>query len=167
MAKNRKRTYGYRDIQICLDAALGAERDSLMAKARRSPAEAKRIAEIEQEMRESIITIRVVGVPRMEYGKLQKPHIDATGKLDVERFFSDFIYKTGFEIEDGELSPLSDWKRREWDELSEGLTDAEYTALANAVIVLNQTRTDTGFLSLGSDAMEPSSPTSEPLEPGE
>ena len=167
--KNRKRTYGFRDVTLCTDAALGAERDALIAKNRRSPVEAKRLADLEKEMRESLITIRVSGVPRMDYSKLQRPFISANGELDFDRFFTDFIFKTGFEVEaDGTVTKLSDgWSRSEWDEFSEGLTDAEYSDLANAVAAMNKTRMETGFLSRGSTATEPSSPTSELLETGE
>ena len=171
MSKTRKRTYGHRDITICLDAELGSERDALIANKRKSPDEAKRLKQIEEEMRESLLTIRVVGVPRAQYAKIQGAHPGKPGTMQAfnpDTFFSDFIYKTGFEVEDdGNLSKLSEWNRSEWDEIADGLTDGEYTDLASAVFDLNKTRPDTGFLSRGSASTEPSSPISEQPEPGE
>lgn len=158
--KNRKRTYPHKDVTICLDAGLAAERDALMASigARRSPAEVKAVKELEDRMRDSLLTIRVVGVPRLEYAKIQRAH---PGKsqgqaFDPETFFMDFIYKTGFEVDGDEVSKLSDWERSEWDEVAGGLTEGEFTELATAVHICNIERVNTAFLSSSSGLTEDS-----------
>jgi len=171
-SKLSKRTFPTQDVTICLDAALGTERDALIAKARRSPADAKALKKLEDEMRDSLVTIRVTGVPYVEFLKIQRSHpgrkgVDFTG-FNTETFWGDFIYKTASVVEDdGSLSRLSEMPRKEWDEFSEGLTAADLDALAIAVDATNNKRVATDFLSRGSASTEPSSPTFEPLEPGE
>lgn len=171
MSKKRTRTYPHRDVTICLDAELAAERDELMkrVKGRKSPADVKAVRELEDRMRDSLLTIRVTGVPRAEYAKIQRAH---PGKsplqaFDPDTFFMDFIYKKGFEVDGDTVTPLSSWNRSEWDEIADGLTDAEFTALAEAVHETNVQRVETGFLFNGSALTEPSSQNSEQPEPGE
>lgn len=169
--KNRTRTYPHRDVTICLDAGLAAERDALLqkVKGRKSPADVKAVRDLEDRMRDSLLTIRVTGVPRAEYAKIQRAHPGKTPmqSFDPDTFFPDFIYKTGFEVDGDEVSKLSEWARSEWNEIADGLTDAEFTALATAVHETNVQRVETGFLSAGSGQTEPSTQTSEQPEPGE
>jgi hypothetical protein len=169
--KNRTRTYPHRDVTICLDAGLAAERDALMVrvKGRKSPADAKAVKELEDRMRDSLLTIRVTGVPRLEYAKVQRAHPSKNPlqSFDPDTFFMDFIYKTGFEVDGDEVTRLSEWNRSEWDEIADGLTDAEFTALATAVHETNVERVETGFLSVSSAQTGHSTQTSEQPEPGE
>ncbi len=167
--KLSKRTFPTQDVTICLDAALGAERDALMTQ--RGPAAAKRLKALEEKMRDSLVTIRVTGVPYGEYLKVQRQHpgrkgIDFTG-FNTETFWGDFIYKTASIVDGDDVQKLTDVPRKQWDELVDGLTAADLDALAIAVDATNSKRVETGFLSIGSASTEPSSPTSEPLETGE
>ena len=165
----KTRTYPTEDVTICLDAALSAERDRLTGE--RGPDAAKRIKELEERMRDSLITIRVTGVPYAEYLKIQHTHPARSGRYEPfnkETFYPDFVYKTGYEVEaDGSLSKLSENPRKVWDEIASGFTVAELVALMQAVDRVNETRAETGFLSRGSALTEPSSPTFEPPERGE
>lgn len=168
MSKNRTRTYPHVDVTICLDAALAAEREGLLAQ--RGPVAAKQLKALEESMRDSLLTVRVMGVPRGEYMKIQRAHPGQTPlqAFNPDTFFYDVIYKTGFEVEaDGTLTRLADWKRSEWDEITDGLTEGEWNDLAQAVHNVNVNRVETGFLSRGSAQTEPSTPTSEQPEPGE
>jgi hypothetical protein len=170
--KNRTRTYPHKDVTICLDGAAAAERDALMVKVgkgRRSPEVAKQIRDLEDRLRESLLTIRVTGVPRAEYDKIQRAHPGKTAvqAFNPDTFFTDFVYKTGFEVDGDEITRLSEWDRHEWDEIADGLTDAEFTAVATAVHEMNVQRVETGFLSRGSVQTEPSSQNSEQPESGE
>lgn len=170
---SKKRTFPHRDVTLCLDAALAAERDALMARIssadRKSPADAKALSDIEERMRESIVTIRVCGVPYATYLKIQNAHPRREGRMEAfnpETFYSDFIYKTGFEVDGGEPKKLSEIPRREWDEFVENLTTAEIEALARVVEETNGQRVETAFLSLGSGSTEPSSQNSGQPESG-
>jgi len=167
MAKNRKRTYPHKDITICLDAELGAKRDALMTQ--RGPQAKKQLIALEQKMQESLLTIRVMGVPRAEYVKIQRAHPGTTPvqAFNPDTFFLDFIYKTGFEVDGDEVTKLSTWDRSEWDEIADGLTDGEWSDLATAVHEMNATRVETGFLSRSSVQTGHSSQTSEQPETGE
>ena len=169
--KNRTRTYPHQDVTICLDAGLAAERDALLqkVKGRKSPADVKAVKDLEDRMRDSLLTIRVVGVPRVEYAKVQRAHPGKTPlqAFDPDTFFMDFIYKTGFEVDGDEVSKLSEWNRSEWDEITEGLTDGEWSDLCQAVHDTNVERVSTGFLSVSSGQTEPSTPNSGQPDPGE
>lgn len=172
-SKRGKRSFPYTDITLCLDAALAAERDSLMreiAKSKVAPSVKKRLNEIENQMRDSLLTVRVTGVPYPEYMKIQRAHPKRNGIPEVfnpETFYSDFVYKTGYEVDGENLTKLSDQPRKDWDEIVGELTTGEMTVLANAVESNNGRPVETGFLSQGSASTEPSPQTSEPLEPGE
>jgi len=169
MSKNRTRTFPHRDVTICLDGAASADREMLLSKQRRTPAEAKQLKDIEERMKDSLLTIRVVGVSRAEYAKIQRAHPGATPMqaFNPDTFFYDFIYKTGFEVAGDEVSKLSEWDRADWDAITEDLTEGEWNDLAQAVHDMNVERVETGFLSRGSATTEPSSQTSEQPEPGE
>jgi len=164
----KKRTYRFTDVEVCLDAALSSERDALMVD--KGPAVAKRIKEIESQMRDSIVTLRISGVPYQKYLQVQRAHPARKGRVeafDPETFYPDFVYKHGAEVEGETVTPLSESPRSQWDEFVSGFTTAEINAIASAVEETNGRRADTGFLSRGSAATEPSSPTSEPPETGE
>lgn len=169
MSKNRTRTFPHRDVTICLDGAASADREMLLAKQRRTPAEAKQLKEIEARMKDSLLTIRVVGVSRAEYAKIQRAHPGTSPMqaFNPDTFFYDFIYKTGFEVDGDEVTPLSSWNRSEWDAITADLTEGEWNDLAQAVHDMNVKRVETGFLSRGSVTTEPSTPTSEQPDPGE
>lgn len=167
MSKKIKRTYPHKDVTLCLDAGLAAERDALMKQ--RGPQAKKHLAELEARMRDSLITIRVCGVSRAEYRKIQQAHPSktATQAFDPDTFFLDFIYKTGYEVDGDEVTKLSTWDRADWDEIADGLTEGEWSDLAVAVHETNATKVETGFLSRGSVSTEPSVPNSEPPATGE
>lgn len=152
-----KRTFPTRDVTICLDAALGAERDALMSV--RGPQAKKQLAELEERMRDSLVTIRVTGVPVGLYVKLQGMHPRRDGRAEVfnpETFYPDFVYRTASIVEGDELEKLSELPRAQWDEFAENLTTAELNALAQAVHDTNTEKVETGFLSRGSATTEPS-----------
>lgn len=168
MSKKRTRTYLHRDVTICLDAGLSLERDELLGK--RGPQAKKQLLELEERMRDSLLTIRVVGVPRPEYVAIQRAHPpkSALEAFNPDTFFTDFVYKTASEVEaDGSLSKLSEWPRRDWDEIADGLTQGEFYALAKAIEETNVGRVDTRPLLRGSVSTEPSSPNSEQPASGE
>jgi hypothetical protein len=167
--KISKRTFPTRDVVLCLDAALSAERDAAIAevtrlsqvqeKAReagssrmRNPelaAAQKKVAELEERMRDSLVTIRVTGVKYAEYNSIQFAHKPRKGHNEAYNpisFFPDLVYKSSYEIDGETVTKLTDTPRSAWDALVEELTDAEFTELANAVIAVNGIKAGTGFL---------------------
>jgi hypothetical protein len=182
--KISKRTFPTTEVKFCLDAALSAERDQALrdlADARATDsgrlasnvagAAQKRVAELEKAMQDSIVTVRVVGLPFAEYNKIMRAHPPRKGKpegLNPETFFPDVVYKSGWLVEDGkDPIKLADTPRSEWDALVAVLTDAEFDDLAKAVNVVNRTLQEVGFLGRGSGKTEDSSGTSESPAPSE
>jgi hypothetical protein len=178
--KISKRTFPTKDIVLCMDSALSAERDAAivdLAAARKSgegrlassptATLTKRIAELEEQMRDSLVTVRVVGMPFQAYNKIMAAHPPRKGKQEaynVETFFPDVVYKAGSLVEGDQVTPLSDTPRGEWDSLVEVLTDKEFDALVEAVIATNRTMQEVGFLARGSATTPDSSETSDSLD---
>jgi hypothetical protein len=183
--------FAFRDITLCLDGTLSRQREELMAElfaATRSaedapnpdarlssvsPAKAlqKRIDALEDEMRDSSITIRLTAVNFGEYNKfiIQNPPRkgntqDAQLGLNGSTFFMDVARRTAkFLNEDGELEDIAD---DEWEQLEETLTDGEFDRIANAVLDLNRREGQRGvdFLSRGSKTTRDSDETPASLE---
>lgn len=173
--KLAKRTFPTKDVQLCLDAALSAERDALMAElsAARKKSDArlsstskgltKQVAELEDQMRAATITIRITGMPFAEYNKIMRAHPPRSGRQEVfdpETFYPDVAYKAGSLVEGDQVTKLSESPRAEWDELMGVLTDGEFDALALAVNSVNRTLSGVGFLGRSSEQTDDSDETS-------
>lgn len=181
--KISKRTFPTKDVVLCLDAALAAERDALvveLAQARKSSegrlasspvtALTKKINALEEQMRDSLVTIRVTGMPFAEYNKVMRAHPPRKGKQEaynVETFFPDIVYKSGALVEGDQVTKLADSPRSEWDALVDVLTDKEFDVLVESVIATNRTLQEVGFLARGSATTDASSGTSDSPETSE
>lgn len=164
-----KRTFPTRDVVLCLGAGMSAERELALAEVARLTREQddareagssrmrnpqlaaarKKVANLEDRMRDSMVTIRVTGLPYAEYNSIQFAHKPRKGHNEAYNpisFFPDVVYKSSFEVDGDEVTKLSDTPRSAWDALVEGMTDAEFTELANAVIAVNGIKAGTGFL---------------------
>lgn len=163
-----KRTFPSRTVTICLDAALSAEKDRLLrqrfaAGDKVPPALAKAFKDLDARMTESLLTIKVVGVPFAEYHKIQMAHParkDVREPYNPLTFYPDVVYKTGLLVEGETETPLRDSPRGEWDELVAGFTSAEMIALTEAVDDVNGNRVNPDFLLTGSATIPGSSETS-------
>lgn len=180
--KLAKRTFPTRDVKLCLDAGLVAERDAVMAQIRQTQGPdarvrsgagvlQKRAAELEEQMRESLITIRVTGLPYALYNKIMRNHPPRKGKAEAfnpESFYSDLVYKSSSLVEGETLQPLTEVPRAEWDQLIESLTDGEFDILAGAALEVNRERgRQIGFFETDSGTTPTSSETSESPDPSE
>lgn len=163
-----KRTFPSRTVTICLDAALSAEKDRLMrqrfaAGDKIPPALAKAFKDLDARMADSLLTIKVVGVPFAEYHKIQMAHPARKNVNEMYNpltFYPEAVYKTGFLVEGDEETPLRDSPRREWDELVSALTSAEMIALTEAVDDVNGNRVNPDFMRAGSAPIPSSFETS-------
>jgi hypothetical protein len=181
--KISKRTFPTKDVVLCLDAALGAERDAALAELAEARSRdsgrlasnttaplVQKVNEIEDRLRDSLITIRVVGLPFAEYNKIMRAHPPRKGKQEaynVETFFPDVVYKSGSLVEGDEVTKLTDSDRKEWDALVDLLTDKEFDVLVDAVLATNRTLQEVGFLGRGSATTTDSSETSASPETSE
>lgn len=174
--KLQHRTFPTKDVTLCLDAALSAERDAAMAelvKAREDDAKRlagnaarpiqKRIDDIEERMRDSLVTLRVTGLPFAEYNKCVHANPPRKGKQEAFNPTTFFLYvarKSAKYIDD---SGAHDISPEEWEQIEAGLTDGEHDTLANAVIEVNRTQglQGVGFLGRASGTTPDSSETSD------
>lgn len=158
--KLSKRTLPTQDVTLCLDGALTAERDALLSriaeleKKRQKDAEAgsdrarnpelakalKAVADIEERMRESQVTLRISGLPFVEYNTIMRAHPPKKGAqspFNAETFFLAAAKVSAQYVgDDGELEAISD---DDWSVLEQSLTDGEHDLLANAVLFVNRT----------------------------
>jgi hypothetical protein len=183
--KISKRTFPTRDVTVCLDGQLSQEREKALAAVaeaneRKSDrlasdgglkAALAKVAELEAAMRDSLVTIRVVGVPFALYNKIQHAHPPRKGHpegFNPLTFFTDAIYESSLLIEaDADPVPLTDTPRKDWDAFVDSLTDAEFSQLARAVTDVNNTGREFGFLGRISETIPDSSETSDSPETSE
>lgn len=177
------RTFPTKDVTLCLDAALSSERDAAMAelvKARQTDSGRlasntagriqKQINEIEARMRDSLVTLRIVGLPFAEYNKCVHANPPRKGKQESFNPTTFFLYvarkSAKYIDENGDPQDISS---EDWEALEASLTDGEHDNLANAVIEVNRTQglQGVGFLGRASATTRDSSEISEPPAPSE
>lgn len=171
--------FPHRDVHLCIDGELATERertarDLSAAVARKTDRLAnpdvarlrKELADLDQRVKESSITIRIYGVSFGEYNAIRNANPPRKGHQEAFNpitFFVNVARKTGKYVDDdGEHDIAKD----QWDKIEAALTDAEHDKIATAVVAVNRTDNLKGidFLGNGSDATTDSSETSEPLE---
>lgn len=178
---NRK--FPTKDITLCLDGELTQQRDTALAELAQAKQRAserltgggtaeiqKRIDAIEDQMRESLITIRITGLPFTEYNKCIQACPPRKGKQEVFNASTFFLYtaRRSSHYIDGEGNPQP-ITSEEWDQIEAALTDGEHDLIASAVIDVNRTQgmTGVGFLGHASATTPASSETSELPAPTE
>lgn len=181
--KLQHRTFPTKDVTLCLDAALSAERDAAMAELVEARSQdsgrlagnaarpiQKRIDEIESRMRDSLVTLRITGLPFAEYNKCVHANPPRKGRQETFNPTTFFLYvarkSSEYIDEAGAAHPITG---EEWDQIEAGLTDGEHDNLANAVIEVNRTQglQGVGFLGRASATTQGSSETSASPEPSE
>lgn len=179
---SKGRTFPTKDVQLCLDAALVAERDRAMealADAVKKnttdgrltgvagKAERAELDEIEERMRASVITLRVTGLPFKEYNDCVRANPPRKGRQETFNTSTFFLYtarrSTRYVNDAGELEPISD---EDWARIEADLTDGEHDLLAGAVIEVNRTQglSGVGFLGRSLPTTRSSDETSESPE---
>lgn len=171
------RTFPQKDVTLCLDAGLAVEREQIvteLAKARADTRLAgntakvqKLIADIESRMTESLVTLRITGLPFAEYNKALQANPPRKGRNEDFNASTFFLYVARRSAKLVEGDTLSDISAEEWDALESALTDGEHDAIASAVIEVNRTKTGNAFLGRVSGVNRSSSETSEPQETSE
>jgi hypothetical protein len=171
--KLQHRTFPTKDVTLCLDAALSAERDAAMAELAKQQQDSrlasgkgaiqKRITEIESRMRDSLVTLRITGLPFAEYNKAVHANPPRKGRQETFNPTTFFLYvarkSTQYIDEAGEAHDITG---EEWDRIESGLTDGEHDNLATAVIEVNRTQglQGVGFLGRASEKITGSPETS-------
>lgn len=173
-----------KDVPICLDLNLIAERDEAMsrlASAQRMKSTSDRmvapsdinaiaaeVASIEDRIRNASIIIRISGVDRATYNGyfLQAPPRKGRNEpFDPTKFFMIVARANGQYVdENGTAHAMTD---DEWDDIDKALTDGEHDRIANAVLSVNREAggSDLGFLGRASGTTHASSGTSAQPDP--
>lgn len=179
------RTMPHKDVLICLNLDLLGERDEAMAAvdaaARTvrasgdrmvtvaSPAlqEARaRVAELDEQIRDASITLRVVGVDRNTYNQWLNECPPRKGRqepYDSSKFFIHAAkHSAKYVDENGNVHDITE---QEWADIDATLTDGEHDRLAQAVVHVNRSvgQVDVGFFANGSETITDSSGISDSL----
>lgn len=158
-----------KDVRICLDLTLLAERDNAMAdvaRIRRQQDADQRmvvgpdlararaaVADIEDRIKHASIVLRITGVDRTTYNRYVlecPPRKGRQESFDSSRFFMHVARETATYVdENGDEHPMNS---AEWEAIDKQITDGEHDRIAEAVIEVNRTvgGTDIAFLSDGS-----------------
>jgi len=196
-AKLEKAQFAYRDLNFCLDGRLNKLRDKALAELsaatgraaatdeRKDPdarlssnpvaAAKKKLDQIEEQMKDLLVTIRFTAVNNGVWQKLiiQNPPrkgnaVDQGLGFNTQTFFDRVCRETGKLVEeidldnpdDATLEPISD---SQWDKLSESFTAGDWDRVDMTLIELNQRdgQKDVGHFVRASKETRDSEPTSD------
>lgn len=169
-------TFPFKDVTVCLNRALAAERDRLMGELAAVQSENRmrkdtkalreQIDAVTARMQDSLVTVRITGVPYAEYQRWLNANPPRKGKqelFNVDTFFT-YAAKRSASIVDGEV--VEQITPEEWDLLDEKLINSDFNAIAAAVLEVNNQGVP-GFLLTASARTAASPVTSESHSPQE
>lgn len=132
------------DLVFCLDRPLLKELESARSDASRQ-AEGRmargtdpRVKELEKQVEDASVTIRVSSLPWDQYNALMLDHPARDGheeQFNASTFFAAAAKATAVEVTGLSAVPIPE---EDWEEFLEGLTDGEYDRLAGAVVQVNR-----------------------------
>lgn len=132
------------DLVFCLDRPLLKELESARADAERQ-AEGRmakgndpRVKELEKQVKDASVTIRISSLPWDQYNALMLEHPARDGhdeQFNASTFFAAAAKATAVEVTEKSTVPIPE---EDWDEFLDGLTDGEYDRLAGAVVQVNR-----------------------------
>lgn len=169
-----QRKMPHRDVQICLDLDLLAERDEAMTRVRPSSVQddrmvsasstAKaRVAELEEHIRAASITLRIKGVDRLTYNRWLVECPPRKGKqepYDSNKFFMHAAKNSAVYIDESGAEAEID--EDDWATIDKMITDGEHDRIAKAVLHVNRAvgGVDVGFFVSASETTRGSTETS-------
>lgn len=160
------RVMPHKDVRICLDLELLAQRDEAMKAVPRRPSvdddrmvaakgEANaRVAELEAKIQAASITLRVKGVDRFVYNEWMVQCPPRKGKqenYDPSKFFMHAAKNSAVYVD--EAGAEHDITPDEWASIDKMLTDGEHDRIAQAVVHVNRSvgAVDVGFFANASE----------------
>lgn len=169
-----QRKMPHKDVPICLDLDLLEQRDEAMTRVRPSRVEddrmvsasssAKaRVAELEEQIREASITLRIKGVDRLTYNRWLVECPPRKGKqepYDSTKFFMHAAKNSAVYLDDTGAEVAID--PEDWATIDKMITDGEHDRIAKAVIHVNRSAgaVDVSFFVNASETTRDSSETS-------
>jgi len=155
-AKTDKATFRYRDVTVMLDGEKAIERDALVEEITKSveaPTDSrlgkdpageakKRLAALEEEMRDSLVTIRVRALPTDRWNKICAANparegvaLDRPKGYNVVEVTKAAVEAGGHLVEDGKTEPVDP---TEWPDLWANLSGGDFDRFWFAVYGLNE-----------------------------
>jgi hypothetical protein len=154
-SKTDKATFRYRDVTVMLDGEKAAERDALLelASAAEPPIDArlgedpakearKRLAALEDEMRESLVTFRIRALPTDKWNALiakfparEGNNLDSRKGYNIVEVTKAAVEAGGHLIEDGKTEPVD---ADEWPALWSNLSGGDFDRFWIATYTLNE-----------------------------
>lgn len=177
-----KRTMPHKDVQICLNLDLLDQRDEAMKAIKPArlavnddrlvtpPTKAsERVAELEKQIREQSITLRITGVDRITYNQWLVQCPPRRGKqepFDSTKFFMHAAKNSAVYLDGDTEHEIS---AEEWAQIDKMLTDGEHDRIAQAVVHVNRSvgAVDVGFFGNDSEMTRDSFGTSAPQSSSE
>lgn len=168
-----KREMPHKDVPICLDLDLIERRDEAMKAldhaARKSRQQEQRlvepkdsavaaarqqVADVEQQIRDASIVLRVKGVDRHTYNRWLvecPPRKGVKESFDASKFFLHAAEQSAVYVD--EHGSVHDISADEWVHIDETITDGEYDRIAQAVLHVNRAigAVDVSFFVNGSE----------------
>lgn len=164
----------HKDVAICLDLDLLAERDEAMTRVRPSAVQddrmvavsssAKaRVSELEEQIRAASITLRIKGVDRLTYNRWLVECPPRKGKqepYDSNKFFMHAAKNSAVYIDESGAEAEID--AEDWATIDKMITDGEHDRIAKAVLHVNRSvgAVDVSFFVTASETTRGSSETS-------
>lgn len=164
----------HKDVPICLDLDLLAQRDEAMTRVRPSSvqddrmvpasgAAKARVAELEEQIRAASITLRIKGVDRLTYNRWLVECPPRKGKqepYDSNKFFMHAAKNSAVYLDDDGAEVEID--ADDWATIDKMITDGEHDRIAKAVLHVNRGvgGVDVGFFVNASETIRGSSETS-------
>jgi len=160
------RVFPHKDVRICLDLELLAQRDDAMKAVPRKSAvvddrmvqvsteASARVAELERQIQAASITLRIKGVDRFVYNEWMVQCPPRKGKqesYDSSKFFMHAAKNSAVYVDaagaEHDISP------DEWATIDKMLTDGEHDRIAQAVVHVNRSvgAVDVGFFANASE----------------
>lgn len=165
-----------RTVEVCLDAALQAEWEILTERLEHTGGGgqpllnrldergelAAKIADVEENMRASTVTLRFRALPRREWVALTAQHAPRDGNAEDRIFGYDVDATAEAAARAGLVDPELD--DDDWAALDDALSQGQWMAIRTAVLAVNAGKADVPFSRAASRILQASSPTSEPPE---
>lgn len=156
--KLKQRKPEHVDLVFCMDRPLAKELEHARSEARAdseqkdgaySGGKSERVKELEKQVAEASVTIRLSSMPWSEYNELMTLHPPREGhdeQFNSSTFFEAVAKASAVEVTAKSTVPIPD---EDWAEFVDGLTDGEYDRLAGAVVQVNRNLAAVNIAPLG------------------
>lgn len=152
----------WEDAKAELERARTEENDQRLGNPEIADA-ARKVQALEAQMRASVLTFRLRGLPRKQYQELGEEHPpdqevpqDKAMGVHVASFFDALAKASIYAVNDAEGNPVDFDAAAEWDELADEMTDGQWKEFVDELLRLNRSVTEAPFSRTASLLTRPS-----------